>query len=156
MAKIVSILVCTRPGVGAWPVVVRAAAGSVFVGFSFGKFFRHEAERGAFERYGIPFPDIATYLIGSLELVGGVALIVGLLVRPFAFALACNMAGAITTAGRIEGGPVHLLLAPTLLLAMLFLLWAGPGLRSLDARMLRRIDHNSGHHRSSPTTASGP
>jgi len=64
------------------------------------------------------------------------------------------MAGAITTAGRIEGGPVHLLLAPTLLAAMLFLLWAGPGLRSLDARTLRRTDDHSGHHPSSPTTTS--
>jgi uncharacterized membrane protein YphA (DoxX/SURF4 family) len=52
-------------------------------------------------------------------LIGGMALLVGLLVRPFAVALACNMVAAITTAGRIEGGPVHLLLAPTLLLAML-------------------------------------
>ena len=65
MAKILSRLACTRPGVGAWPVVVRTAAGAVFVGFSFGKLLRHEAERGAFERYGIPFPDLATYLIGG-------------------------------------------------------------------------------------------
>ena len=53
---------------------MRLAAGVTFLGFSLGKFIRHDAERGAFERYGIPFPDGATYLIGGLELVGGAAL----------------------------------------------------------------------------------
>jgi len=62
----------------------------------------------------------------------------GLFVRPFAFLLACNMIGAIITAGRIEGGPVHLLLAPTLLAATLFLLWAGGGPASLDGRLASR------------------
>jgi hypothetical protein len=53
---LVSRLARTLPGVGAWPLIVRTASGAVFLGFSFGKFLRHEAERGAFERYGIPFP----------------------------------------------------------------------------------------------------
>ena len=82
--------------------------------------------------------DAATYLVGSLELVGGLALVVGLLVRPFALALAGNMIGAISTAGRIDGGPVHLLLAPALLLGMVFLLWAGAGSPALDRRLARR------------------
>ena len=116
----------------------RLAAGVVFIGFGLGKFLRHESERDAFERYEIPFPDTATYLIGGLELIGGVALLLGLFVRPFAFLLACNMIGAIITAGRIEGGPVHLLLAPTLLAATLFLLWAGGGPASLDGRLASR------------------
>jgi putative oxidoreductase len=133
-----SRLARTRPGTGPWPPVVRIAAGVVFVGFSFGKFFRHQAEQAAFERYGIPVSDAATYLVGSLELVGGLALVIGLLVRPFALALAGNMIGAISTAGRIDGGPVHLLLAPALLLGMVLLLWAGPGSPSLDQQLLRR------------------
>lgn len=133
-----SRFVRARPGVGPWPLLVRLAAGAVFVGFSFGKFLRHQAEQGAFERYGIPAADVATYLIGSLELVGGLALLVGLLVRPFALALAANMIGAITTAGRIDGGPVHLVLAPALLVCMLSLLWAGAGSPALDQRLFRR------------------
>ncbi|HET8806362.1 MAG TPA: DoxX family protein [Gaiellales bacterium] len=116
----------------------RLAAGAVFVGFGLGKFLRHESERDAFERYGIPSPDTATYLIGSLELIGGAALLLGLFVRPFAFLLACNMIAAIITAGRVEGGPVHLLLAPMLLAATLFLLWAGAGAASLDGRRASR------------------
>lgn len=127
-----------RSGFGSGPLVVRMVAGAVFMGFSLGKFFRHPAEQAAFERYGIPFADVATYLIGSLELIGGLALLVGLLVRPFALALAGNMAGAVTTAGRIEGGPVHLLLAPALLVCMLCLLWTGAGSPALDRRLARR------------------
>jgi len=130
-----------RPGVAPWPLVVRMLGGAVFLGFSFGKFFRHGAEQAAFARYGIPFSDTATYLVGSLELVGGLALLIGLLVRPFALALAGNMMGAISTAGRIDGGPVHLLLAPALLLGMVFLLWAGAGSPALDARLARRCAH---------------
>jgi putative oxidoreductase len=128
----------TRAGMARPSLAVRLAAGATFLGFSLGKFVRHDAERGALERYGIPFPDAATYLIGGLELIGGTALVIGLFVRPFAAALACNMVGAITTAGRIEGGPVHLLLAPVLLAGMLFLLWAGPGEPSVDGALASR------------------
>lgn len=119
-------------------LVVRLAAGAVFVGFGLGKFVRHDAERDAFERYEIPFPDASTYLVGGLELVGGIALLVGLFVRPAAFLLACNMVGAITTAGRTDGGPVHLVLAPALLAATVFLVWAGAGAASLDGRLAAR------------------
>ena len=138
MPDIATTILRSRPGHERQALAVRLTAGAVFVGFSFGKFVRHEAERAALDRYGIPFPDTATYLVGGLELVCGAALILGLLVRPSAFLLACNMTGAITTAGRVEGGPVHLLLAPGLLLCMLFLLWTGPGSPSIDARLDRR------------------
>jgi putative oxidoreductase len=111
---------------------VRLLAGAVFVGFSLGKFVRHDAEAAAFDRYGIPLADLSTYLVGCLELVGGVALVLGVAVRPFAVLLACNMAGAVLTAGRIEGGPVHLVLAPALLVAMLYLALKGAGPRRLS------------------------
>src|SRR5438067_618857 len=127
-----------RPRWDVFALLARLAAGAVFVGFGLGKFLRHESERDAFERYGIPFPDTATYLIGGLELVGGAALLAGLLVRPFAFALAWNMVGAISTAGHVDGGPVHLLLAPTLLAGMLFRVWAGPGPASIDGHLAAR------------------
>ena len=60
-----------RPRWDLLALLARLAAGPVFVGFGLGKFFRHEAERDAFERYEIPFPDAATYLVGSLELSVG-------------------------------------------------------------------------------------
>jgi putative oxidoreductase len=111
---------------------LRLVTGAVFIGFSLGKFLRHDAEAAAFDRYGIPLADLSTYLVGCLELAGGVALVLGVAVRPVAVLLACNMAGAILTAGRIEGGPVHLGLAPILLLAMVYLALKGAGPRRIS------------------------
>ena len=121
-----------RTGDGIAPMIVRVVAGIVLVSFSLGKFTHHAAEVGAFERYGIPFADATVYLVGVLELAGGLMLILGLGTRVAALALALNMAGAIASAGRIDGGIVHLGLAPALLAAMLYLLWAGAGARSID------------------------
>ncbi len=128
-------LLATRPSIAA--LTLRVAAGVIFVAFSVGKFTRYDAESNAFDRYGIPFPEVTTYLVGVLELAGGLMLVAGFLTRPVAFALAGNMLGAIATAGRIDGGPVHLGLAPALLLAMLVLLKSGAGAQSIDLRAHR-------------------
>ena len=82
----------------------------------------------------MPFPDAATYVIGSVELTAGVLLVLGLGTRWAALAVMPVMLGAITTAGRIEGGPVHLGLAPALLAGAVVLAWFGGGSLSLDAR----------------------
>lgn len=132
------------------PLVVRLVAGAVFVSFSFGKFVHHSAEAAAFDRYGIPAPETVTYLVGALELVGGLLLILGLGTRLAALALGANMIGAISTAGPVDGGPIHLGLAPALLVAMVFLVWAGGGARSIDERIGRRLDV-SVHHGSAAT-----
>ena len=125
-------------GWGVAALAARLLAGAVFLGFSVGKFVRHGAEAAALDRYGLPFPDASTYAVGVIELAGGAMLVLGLGTRPAALALACDMLGAITTAGRIEGGPVHLGLAPALLVMMLLVIWIGPGDRSLDRRLLSR------------------
>ncbi len=54
-------------------------------------------------------------------------LIAGLLTRPAAALLAGDMVGAIVTAGRVEGGAINLVLAPTLLVAMLVPALGGAG-----------------------------
>jgi len=86
----------------------------------------------------VPLPDIAVPAVGVLEIVGGALLVVGFLTRPAALALALNMVGALLTAGRVVGGDFHLVYAPLLLVAMLFVLWAGPGRWSVDERLLAR------------------
>ncbi len=138
MRRLVSlILTPTVSGRAAWAVAAaRVGAGAVLVAFSLGKFVNHGAEAASFERYGIPFPDVATYLVGALELVGGLLLIAGLATRPAALALAASLAGAIATAGRVEGGAVNLGLAPVLLAVMLVLLGTGAGRWSLDGRIV--------------------
>jgi uncharacterized membrane protein YphA (DoxX/SURF4 family) len=117
---------------------VRIATGALFVTFSIGKFADHAHESVDFDRYGIPAPETATYLVGALELSAGLLLIVGLFTRPAAFLLACNMVGAIATAGRVDGGSFHLGVAPAMLVAMLFLVWAGPGRLALDRTLMMR------------------
>ncbi|MDQ4119686.1 MAG: DoxX family protein [Actinomycetota bacterium] len=107
--------------------VVRIVAGLVFVLFGLAKFVFHDAEVAEFARFGFPDAGLLVYAVGTLEVVGGVALVAGRVVRPFAALLAGNMLGAVSTAGVTVGGPIHLGLAPALLLAMMFLVWAGGG-----------------------------
>ena len=125
---------------GLIPLVIRIVAGGFFVSVSLGKFFDHASETDDFDRYGLPFPATAVIVAGIIELVGGLALIVGIGTRIAAAALAANMVGAIATAGRVEGGAFNLGVAPALLLLMLVVLWAGPGTWSLDRSLGRRFD----------------
>jgi putative oxidoreductase len=113
--------------------------GVLFVGFSLGKFVDHAKESADFDHYGIPASERATYLVGTLELVGGILLVAGLLTRPAAALLAANLIGAIATAGRVDGGTFHLGVAPTMLVAMLFLVWAGCGYVAFDHALLARV-----------------
>ncbi|MBA2309696.1 MAG: DoxX family membrane protein [Pseudonocardiales bacterium] len=119
------------------PTVVRWVAGAVFVGFSVEKFARHQEVAEKFVTYGLPESSLIVYLVGLLELGGGLMLLLGLGTRLAAFGLAADMIGAISTAGRTVGGPIHLGLAPTLLVLMLFVLWAGSGPLALDRRLVR-------------------
>ena len=116
-------------------LVVRLLSGSIFILFGLGKFVSHATETASFDRYGLPAPSAFAYAVGTLEVLGGLLLILGLLVRPTALVLAGNMVGAIATAGRIDGGAINLGLAPALLVVMVVLVWAGAGERSLDARL---------------------
>ena len=99
------------------------------------KFVVPEYELAEFVRFGLPNLIAIVYLVGLLEVVGGLMLVLGLLTRLAAVALAANMAGAVLTAGLTVGGPIHLGLAPALLVAMIYLLWAGPGVPALDTRL---------------------
>ena len=50
-----------------------------------------------FSSLSIAWPEITGPLIGAFELVGGIALVVGVLTRPIAVAFVCEMIVAITT-----------------------------------------------------------
>ena len=114
---------------------IRVIAGVLFISFSTGKFVDHMNEAMDFKHYGVPVAEIAVYIVGVIELVGGLLLVVGLFTRLAALILAFNMVGAIATAGLVDGGSFHLGVAPTLLAAMLFLLWAGSGEFALDSKL---------------------
>lgn len=126
---------------GPWswvPTIVRVVTGAFFVSTSTGKFFDYSKEVDDFRGFDVPWPDVAVPVVGVVELVGGLLLIIGLLMRPAALALAGDMVGALATAGRVEGGSFHLVFPPILLVAMVFLVWAGPGKLSIDARLAAR------------------
>jgi len=120
------------------PLVLRLAAGVIFVAFGIGKFVAHETELASFEDYGLPWPEGFVYAVGVIEVVGGLLLILGLLTRPAALALAGDMIGAIAVSGIGEGETISLTLAPALLVVMIVLLRSGPGDRAIDARLRAR------------------
>jgi putative oxidoreductase len=108
-------------------LVVRVAAGLVFVIFGIGKFTSHASEVDSFRTYGLPSPDAFVYAIGVIEIVGGALLIAGVVTRLVALILAGDMVGAIVVSGIGQGEPISLTLAPALLLAMAYLVWVGAG-----------------------------
>lgn len=118
--------------------VIRVASGLFFIFTGIGKFITFQSEVDHFAEFGIPWPTVMVVLSGLLEAVGGFLLVIGLLVRPVALALAVNMAIAIATAGRVVGGAFHLGVAPALLVLMLLLAWSGGTWRSVDAQVLAR------------------
>ena len=142
MARIPTWLTTVR-GPARAAAVARIAAGLVFVVVGLGKFVAHADEAAAFRTYGLPHASTFVYAVGAVELIGGLMLVARLGLRIAALVLAGNMVGAIATAGRTEGGPVHLGLAPALLVTLLGLLWTGAGRWSLGARIARRHVHPS-------------
>jgi putative oxidoreductase len=112
-------------------LVLRLFFGGVFVAFGAGKFVNHASELGSFKTYGLPAPEVFVIVVGMVELIGGVLLIVGLFTRPAALVLAGDMIGAIIVSGIARGELISLTLAPVELVAMLLLLWTGPGAHAL-------------------------
>ena len=105
---------------------MRLLSGLVFVGAGVPKFAWHSWETGHFRTYGLPFPDAFVFIIGFLEIAGGIALLAGFQVRATALLLGAIMVGAIVTSGIGQGEWIpSLTLAPALLAAMVYLLWVG-------------------------------
>ncbi|GAA4901729.1 putative membrane protein YphA (DoxX/SURF4 family) [Actinomycetospora succinea] len=111
---------------------LRIVTGLAFVLFSLPKFLLHEDELGEFVRFGLPDSSVLVYLVGALELGAGLMLVLGVGTRLAALGMALNMAGAIATAGVQVGGPIHLGVAPALLVSTVYLLWAGSGAAAID------------------------
>jgi DoxX len=76
-----------------------------------------------------------------IEICGGLLLVVGLLTRLTALALAADMLGAIAVAGLARWETVSLTLAPVLLAAMIILTRFGAGDWSLDRHLAANMSH---------------
>jgi uncharacterized membrane protein YphA (DoxX/SURF4 family) len=138
-------------------------AGSVFLWEGILKFVYANQGVGRFTKLGFPFPDLTASFVGGLETVGGLLILVGLGTRFVAVPFLIEMVVAMlsTKIGLYLGtSPLPLPASPPLtgfwavlhevrseyaqLLTVAFLLWAGPGPWSLDARRARkRTDDHS-------------
>ncbi len=88
-----------------WTLVLRIAAAAVFIPVGLGKFVNHEAYVERFERWGFgAAAGEVAILVGTVEVVCGLMLLLGVAPRAAALALIGNMVGALATAGRIDGG----------------------------------------------------
>ena len=119
---------------------IRWSAGIIFLIFGVGKFANHAAELASFRHYPLPAPGTFVYLVGVIEVVGGLLLVLGLLTRLAATALAADMVGAIAVSGVGRGELISLTLAPLLLVAMISLMRLGAGAWSLDQGMAANLN----------------
>jgi putative oxidoreductase len=103
-------------------LLVRVVSGLIFLGFGAAKFLNHGAEVDSFDTYGLPSPSAFVYAIGTIEIAGGLMLLLGRGVGLAALVLAGDMVGAIFVSGIKEGEAISLTLAPLLLIGMVYLL----------------------------------
>jgi putative oxidoreductase len=121
-----------------WGMVpLRAVVGLVFLMHGYMKLFTMglAGTTGMFEHLGIPLPQVSAAVVITVELLGGVALILGLFTRWAAAALAIEMA-VVMLVVKLPGGffaPQGVELELTLCAAALTLALVGAGGVSLDA-----------------------
>jgi putative oxidoreductase len=123
--------------------ILRVIAGFLFAAHGWQKFseFTIAGTQASFAKMGVPAAELAAPIVATLELVGGIALILGVLTRVFAALLALDMLGALflvhASAGvfAATGGYelVLLLAAGALAIAL-----AGAGRLSADAALFGR------------------
>jgi putative oxidoreductase len=123
-------------------LVLRLVLAAVFIAHGYQKVFVMGMSNvtGFFGSMGVPLAGVMGPFISLLELGGGIALFFGILTRPIAFLLACDMLGAIALVHGKNGfflpkGFEFVFDNCGLALALMFL---GAGAYSIDALLARR------------------
>jgi uncharacterized membrane protein YphA (DoxX/SURF4 family) len=144
-------------------LLLRLMAGGVFLWEGILKFVYVNQGVGRFTKLGFPFPQATAQFVGTLEIVGGVLLLLGLCTRLIAIPFVLEMIVAILTtkiALYLGTSPLPLPPAPPQIGAWavlheirseyaqmatsLFLLINGPGVMSIDALLRsRRSDYHA-------------
>lgn len=125
------------------PLLARITVGVVFMTTGWGKLHDLEKVTAFFTDLHIPAPAFQARLVACTELVGGLAMLLGLATRLLAIPLSVTMIVAILTAKRAEIDGVAALLGFEEWSYLVFFIWlalAGPGPISLDHLLARRLD----------------
>jgi putative oxidoreductase len=121
-------------------LILRVVVGVTFFAHGWLKFhgMGMAGTTGFFTSLGIPVPAITAWLVVLVEMLGGLALVLGVFTLPVGLALAADMTGVLIFAkhGASFIGPKSYELELNLLAASLALALAGPGMFSL-AQLLR-------------------
>lgn len=124
-------------------ILVRVVVGAVFLSEGIQKFLFPDALGvGRFIKIGIPAPEVMAPFVGVVEIVGGLLLILGLLTRLGAIALAIDMCVAIAstkipmlTKSGFWAAAHEARVDFAMLFGCVFLLVVGAGRWSIDARL---------------------
>lgn len=137
-------------------LLVRVAAGGVFLSSGLVKFLFDNQGPGRFARIGLPAATQLAYFVGATEVICGLLLVLGIFVRLAALPLVVDMVVAIVTTKLpllIGAGPEPVAAMPktgiwallyqsrldvTMLFSCGYLIFAGAGLWSIDAMLARR------------------
>jgi putative oxidoreductase len=118
------------------PLPIRILAGSAFIAHGIPKLSDPAMTQGFFGNIGLP-PELAIP-IGLLEVIGGFALLVGIVTRIASILLIIEMIGATTVAKLSEGFVGGFELELLLISVAVSLLLTGPGKISIEYDVLKR------------------
>lgn len=138
MKRLIALLL--HPGrTDLWPpLVARLVLAAVFIPAGLGKFIEHDVYIERFDRWGFAAPGTVAYLVGIVEVGGGLLMLTGVAPRLVGIGLIGNMVGAIATAGRVDGG--RDIYVPLIMIAVLLIVVRlGAGRFSLHERVLGRF-----------------
>jgi putative oxidoreductase len=124
------------------PSILRVVVGFIYLVYGYNKIQNPAGFEQMLTGLGFPAPLILSWFVTLLELVGGAALIVGILVRPIALMFAIEMIVSSLTVklglGIAPQGAAGIELDLALFAAAVVLVILGPGRLSVDQDVLRR------------------